>query len=287
MTRRSLRTGLALAMTAGLALLVAACGSTPSSHDAKTNGTYVAMGDSYTAFPGTSSIINTACSRSSTNYPHQLATALHYTLNDVSCSGAQTKDLTGSQKSGVAPQFDALTASTKLVTIGIGANNNLISSVLFLNCRYVVAENPTGSPCRNATTSWAATAFTQLKPQLVAAYQAIKARAPHARVLVIGYPQILGNSGACGRYSIATGDVAYVNELNAKLNDTVSAAAAAAGVEYVDLSTQSMSHGICSSSPWINGATTIPGLALAMHPFAAEQQAVATLLEQKLQSATN
>ncbi|MGN6721644.1 MAG: SGNH/GDSL hydrolase family protein [Marmoricola sp.] len=281
MTRRSWRGVLAVAMAIGVGLVASACGSSAPSGP-KAGPDYVALGDSYTAFPGTSSTINALCSRSSTNYPHQLAAALHYTLTDVSCSGAKTKDLTGSQKAGVAPQFDALSKSTKLVTISIGANNDLISSVLFLNCRYVIAQNPTGQPCRNATASWAATAFTQLEPQLVAAYQAIKTRAPNARVLVVGYPQILGNSGTCAKYAIATGDVAYIDELNTKLNDAVRTAAKAAGVQYVDLSQLSMSHGICSASPWINGATTMPGVALAMHPFAAEQQAVAALLEKKL-----
>ena len=271
-------------MATGLALVVAACGSSSTPPNVATRGAYVALGDSYTAFPGTSATINVPCARSSTNYPHLLAAALHYALTDVSCSGAKTKDFTGSQKVGVGPQFAALTKATKLVTVSIGANNNLISSVLFLNCTYVRFENPTGSPCRNQTATWAASAFTQLEPQLVSTYQAIRQRAPNARIIVVGYPQILGNSGACAKYQVAAGDVAYINELNTKLNATVEAAASKAGVEYLDIAQASMDHGICSASPWINGRTTIPGIALAMHPFAVEEQAVAALLEQKLKA---
>ena len=48
-----------------------------------------------------------------------------------------------------------------------------------------------------------------------------------------------------------------------------------AKAEYVDVYALTEGHDICSDDPWIAGRDTVPGQALAFHPFAAEQQAVA------------
>lgn len=267
-----------------LAILLSSCGTTGPAHSGRSGSDYVALGDSYTAFPGTTLPVEAACNRSGSNYPHQVAKALGMSLTDVSCGGARTADLTASQKPGVPPQLDALGTSTRLVTVSIGVNNNAVSAVLLIDCRFVRAQDPTGAPCQNGTRTWAATAFDGLQSQLVASYQAIRARAPHARVIVIGYPEILGTSGACAKDPIATGDVAYINGLNTRLNAIVKAAAAAAGVEYLDLAGPSRHHGVCSRSPWINGQWPVPGVAAPMHPLPAEQKAVADLLESRLKS---
>ena len=58
---------------------------------------YVAMGDSFTAAPFVPlTDVAYGCYRSSNNYPHLVAEALHIDdLRDRSCSGAQTADLYG------------------------------------------------------------------------------------------------------------------------------------------------------------------------------------------------
>ena len=56
-----------------------------------------------------------------------------------------------------------------------------------------------------------------------------------------------------------------------------------ARVKYVDVLGPSRGHDICAGEDaWINGANTDLMRALAFHPFAAEQQAVADLIMQKL-----
>lgn len=266
---------------AASALLVSACGSNTA--QVPKNAAYVALGDSYTAFPGASSQINAACYRDSQNYPHLVAAALHYSLADMSCSGAKTSDFTSSQKSGVPAQFAALGAKTRLVTVSIGANNNKLSGVWLGGCTLLRNVPAAGNnPCEMQTFTRVTQYLTELKPTLIATYQAIKAKAPNAKVIVVGYPQVLGNSGTCAKFPLASGDVAYVNAINTQLNNAIQAAAQAAGVDYLDIATASADHGICSSDPWINGMTTIPGEALAVHPFANEEQAVARMLEQKL-----
>jgi len=46
----------------------------------------------------------------------------------------------------------------------------------------------------------------------------------------------------------------------------------------VDVWEPSAGHDICADDPWINGRATDPNRALAFHPFAAEQKAVAQLV---------
>ena len=92
-----------------------------------TQGSYVALGDSYTAGPDIPTQDGTpaGCDRSSSNYPSLVAQSLGFPaaqVRDMSCSGATIADLTSSQSTsdGVNPdQLSALSPSTTLVTLGI------------------------------------------------------------------------------------------------------------------------------------------------------------------------
>ncbi|MGN6160673.1 MAG: SGNH/GDSL hydrolase family protein [Marmoricola sp.] len=276
----------------GLALAIGGCGSStthathsPHSPQAQpsTRQSYVALGDSYTSYPGTTDQVDAACQRSRRNYPHLLAEALGYHLTDVSCSGATTADFTSRQYPGTAPQFAALTARTRLVTVGIGANDFRLSALLLGGCTLVRNDPSAGQrPCEAKTFAQVMGALGQLVPALVATYRAIRARAPQARIIAVGYPQLLGRSGGCTSFPLATGDVEWVNAINLQLNRDIEQAAGTAKVEYLDVATASMGHGICSTDPWINGLKVVPGRALPAHPFANEQQAVATMLAARL-----
>ena len=91
---------------------------------------YVSMGDSYTAGPGIAPPSPTApadCAQSAANYPHLVATALNLSLTDVSCSGAKTENFTVAQYGDQPPQFNALSASTEVVTIGMAVTTTTCS----------------------------------------------------------------------------------------------------------------------------------------------------------------
>ena len=60
-----------------------------------------------------------------------VASALGLSLTDVSCSGAKTENLTNEQLPGVTPpQFNALTPSTRVVTLGMGGNDGNLFGTL-------------------------------------------------------------------------------------------------------------------------------------------------------------
>src|SRR3954471_8140218 len=97
---------------------------------APAKASYVALGDSYTAAPANAVQDNSppGCYRSDHNYPHLVAPHLHLAaFRDVSCSGAQTKDMTSPQSVSPSPnpppQFRALDGSTRAVTITISGND--------------------------------------------------------------------------------------------------------------------------------------------------------------------
>ena len=246
---------------------------------------YVAIGDSFTAAPGIPTISNQACKRSDHNYPHLVAKQLQdVTLTDVSCGGARTGAVLRSQvqeATGVVqpPQISAITENTDLVTVGLGVNDDGFAFTSVLGCSLLRRVDPQGAPCKAANEDRVPGQLKGIERRLVEAVAAIANRAPNARILVVGYPRLLPDSGSCPRrFPLADGDVAFVRDSYNQLIDTIEAAAAEAGVEYVDVAAASEGHDICSDDPWINGQDASKGMGAAFHPTPAEQQAVARLI---------
>ena len=138
--RRSLTVLASVALAAGAGLvtaLPAAAKDSSSSHWGHGVGTspYVALGDSYSSAAGVLPVVPGApqtCSRSLKNYPHDVvAVTTAGSFTDVTCSGAKTSDFFASQAAGVAPQLNAVTGGTRLVTMTIGGNDgDAFSSIL-------------------------------------------------------------------------------------------------------------------------------------------------------------
>ena len=141
---------------------------------------YVAMGDSFTAAPYVPlNDVAYGCNRSSNNYPHLVARALHIDdLKDRSCTGAQTVDLYGrgqrtADGQSVAPQFTALSARTDLVTVGIGANNGRLYARMATVCRKMRKI----CPLYDERDTLGAI-VDALRPELVSTLDQVKERAP-------------------------------------------------------------------------------------------------------------
>lgn len=243
---------------------------------------YVALGDSMTSAPFLPEVDPAGgCYRSSQNYPSRLADWLRIPdFVDVSCGGATTSDMTSSQHDGVAPQLDAVTADTDLVTLTLGGNDFGIYRLVVQACALVAAREPGDSPCRDAANrNGSDTVFAKIdavQPRLEAVLEEIHARAPDAQVVLIGYPRIFPTDGICPEtLPFASGDYPYLDAAMQRLNETGRAAAAAAGAEFVDMYAASAGHDACSSNPWMNGATTVPDGAAKYHPFPEAQEAIA------------
>ncbi len=245
---------------------------------------YVALGDSYTAAPFVPvTDVAAGCFRSSNNYPHLLARTLRIDdLQDRSCSGAQTIDLAGSQRTAtgtvVPPQLGALSPETDLVTVGIGANNNRLYARMATVCR------KSSGICRlHDQQERLDRIVDELRTPLAASLAEIRERAPRARVLLVGYPQMLPPRGTCPRLpGMRPMDRTTFREVNLRLRERMRAAAADAGVEFVDFHTPSLGHDVCSRHPWIQGRIGSRRHGAALHPLPAGQAALARLIARSL-----
>ncbi len=211
---------------------------------------YVAMGDSYSSASGVlpPDPTGVSCTRSLVNYPHDIAAATGAQLTDVTCGAAETKDFFESQQPGVAPQLNAVQADTQLVTMTIGGNDSGVFINSIVECGIAGASTAgQGSPCKDQYgSSFEDTIKSTTYPALVKALQAVRAKAPHAKVAILGYPWILPPTEGClDKMPVAKGDVPYLRSEQATLNDAVKRAAAATGAKYVDMSTVSEGHDAC------------------------------------------
>jgi lysophospholipase L1-like esterase len=288
MRRRTLVRGVAalgatVALTAGSAIPAAA-------HDHGPGGgrSYVALGDSYTAGPLIPVQTDANCLRSSSNYPSLVVQRLaRATLTDVSCSGATTKEMWQAQGTN-PPQLDAVTRATDLVTLQIGGNDVGFGSII-ATCAGVAATDPTGSPCRahyNASgTDQLQTNIRDTAPKVAAVLAGIHKRAPHARVVVVGYPDLLPDSGVGCRPSVpfADGDFAYLRDTEKGVNAMLARQARAAHATYVDTYTPTIGHDMCQTPGvrWIEPLTPASPAAPA-HPNALGEQAMAAVVLDRL-----
>ncbi|NUU21203.1 MAG: SGNH/GDSL hydrolase family protein [Streptomycetaceae bacterium] len=289
-------------MLVGAAALLAATALTApaTAGSAGTYPDYVALGDSYAAGAGVPKQSAGLCLRSDKNYGHLVAAALGSGgYRDVTCSAAKTADLTEPQYDAFIKvndaQLDAVSAGTDLVTVGIGGNDlgtsDLGVAEVIAACIAGAAVNPLGTPCHDlyadghfdfATWSWTWGEDTLVKridaaaPQVASALRQIKAKAPGAKVLVVGYPALLpDDERTCAfRQPVTVGDVAYLRGIVGKLNTMLAAAAAANGATYVDTYTPTKGHDICSADPWVEGLLPASP-AVPFHPNAAGEQAMA------------
>lgn len=280
MSMRALTAGLATAVVTTATLALApAVHATPSLNVVD----YVALGDSYSAGSGVLPVdlSSPLCLRSTANYPHVLAARTGAQLTDVTCGAAQTKDFTAAQYPGVAPQIDALDSGTDLVTLTIGGNDSstFISAILACGSAGLVTAGH-GSPCKDLYgSSFTDTVDNKTYPAVKAALQAARAKAPHARTAVLGYPWIMPPTAdpACFvKLPIASGDVPYLRDLQTHLNQAVKRAAQETGAVYVDFSAASEGHDACkpSGTRWIEpilfGSNLVP-----VHPNALGERRMA------------
>ncbi|MEU8949305.1 SGNH/GDSL hydrolase family protein [Streptomyces sp. NPDC048489] len=242
---------------------------------------YVALGDSYTSGPLIPRQVDANCARSDQNYPSLVAAARKPgTFTDVSCSGATTEHMWKAQGTN-GPQLNALGRSTDLVTVQIGGNDVGFSSIIG-TCAALSAKDLTGAPCRqyyNATgVDQLTLTILQTAPKLARVLRAVHDRAPHARVLVVGYPDLLPDDGSGCYPSVpfAAGDFPYLRDVGKRLNLVMRAVALFHHAGYVDTYKPTVGHDMCKAPAdrWIEPLKPASPAAPA-HPNAKGEAAMA------------
>lgn len=253
----------ALGATAGLIGGFMAPVASAAEPDKPTYDNYVALGDSYGSGAGLSPVDDANCDRSSEGYPAVIAGAVKAkSFKNVTCSGATTAEMAKAQGTNPA-QLSALSADTDLVTLTIGGNDIGFTEII-TNCVVGSFSDPTGSPCKkqyNASGSDAITTrINSTAAKLTVTLQYVRALAPKARVLVVGYPSLVPDDGKACRPGVpfADGDVPYLRDVNKKLNQALADRAKRVGAEYADTYTMTVGHDMCQneSDRWIEPIET-------------------------------
>ena len=247
---------------------------------------WVGLGDSYAAGPliPNQSLSPLGCLRSDHNYAH-LAVPAGATLRDVSCSGAKTTNMTGSQSTSAGtnpPQFDALSAATKVVTLQISGNDIGFTEII-QNC---ATANPFGHPCQDRYVKNGVdeirVRINAVAPKVADVIQGIHQRSPSAKVLVVNYAAIFPSTGlGCWpQVPIAFADVPYLRAIQTALNSMLAQQAGANAATIVDAYTASTGKDACKSSGtrWVE--PLVPGNAAApFHPNARGEAGVAVAVK--------
>ncbi|MFD6530954.1 SGNH/GDSL hydrolase family protein [Streptomyces sp. NPDC060184] len=281
---RALTVGAAL-LSAGAVLAPAGTAAASTVSSTRHRVDLVALGDSYASAPYVPTQVDPTCLRSSQNYPSLVAQSRSAALTDVTCSGATTADMTASQAEGVAPQLDALGRSTDLVTVTIGGNDIGFSTVLG-TCAQLASGDPAGTPCRTHFTDGSdqvSEAVAATGPKVARVLRGIHQRAPHARVVVVGYPDLFPEDGVgCTGKTVplAAGDFSWLRDREKELNSMLARQARRNGAQYVDTYTPTIGHDLCKPTGvrWIETfAPETP--AGPLHPNASGESAMATAAE--------
>ena len=281
------RTAAALAVLSSCALTVGATSTASAAAGERHGGPrtdYVALGDSYTSGPLIPDQVDANCARSDHNYPsitaHERAVA---SFRDVSCGGATTAEMWQAQGTN-GPQLDAVGRDTDLVTVQIGGNDVGFGSIIS-TCAGLSATDLTGDPCRRYYGSGGYDQLTlrilQTAPKVARVLRAVHARAPHARVVVVGYPDLLPDDGS-GCYPtvpFAAKDFPYLRDTGKRLNVMLRAVALLNRADYVDTYGPTVGHDMCKAPAdrWIEPLRPTAPAAPA-HPNAKGEEAMARAL---------
>jgi lysophospholipase L1-like esterase len=270
---------------AGLLATAACANNEPTPRVEKPHGafrTYVAMGDSNTAGPGISPMDpgSGLCARAKKNYPALLAKELKISsVRDVSCTAARTDDIIKmrpitSQVPGA--MLDAVTPDTDLVTVSMGANDGGAWTGILVFC---LLQKYGAKNCGVFIDTMLDAILRRTVKRLASALKRIKAKAPEARIVLVGYLPIFPKEGGCVMADLDPARVAPARAGLLEIERTFKKAAKRADVEFVSFAKRGAGHQSCDGDrAWVTGIKTVKGVGMGLHPNAAGMRAVAKIL---------
>ncbi|MFL5846735.1 MAG: SGNH/GDSL hydrolase family protein [Solirubrobacteraceae bacterium] len=236
---------------------------------------WVAMGDSYAAGQGANDYMTGSgdCRRSNNSYwallQLKLKTGFQTAPSDfVACSGAKTDGV-------LDHQLGRLDRDTGVVTISIGGNDLGFSTVL-KNC-----VKPRGTTCKEAIDShFEPTDLRALESKLDGVYRAIRNRAPNAKVLVLGYPELVPRDHVDGCGAISDDDAPRLQRAATLVNNVIRGTVGKRpDFRFIGLVKTFLGHPACNddAADWINGVVPTDSLE-SFHPNESGHRAIASLL---------
>ncbi|QFZ23047.1 SGNH/GDSL hydrolase family protein [Saccharothrix syringae] len=208
-------------------------------------------------------------------------------LTDVSCGGATVAEIGESRQTPISPvqppadgwpavaaqvERAELGVDTEVVTIGVGGNSLPVSTVLISCLVAGVGQPDDATPCRDAYESQGTffdpesihDKYDRVTREYAAMLQAVTFQAPGAELITVGYPTVFPDDPAtCDRrdttelaarvegfgvLSATHGDIAWMREVLAHLNEIIEGVTELSGGTYVDAAGPSRGHDVCTSA---------------------------------------
>jgi hypothetical protein len=270
-------------LSAGMVALALGAGTIRPAPARAATGTYVALGDSYSAGTGAPAKVppyyldTDGCDRSASAWPETLGSDLGFSgpqFGFHACQGAVTADLTQTYK-GEPPQESWLTPDTRLVTLSMGGNDVGFVRVLSDCIKY-------GYPlCQGLDGKQLDSDIANIKQTLVSVYKEIAhgvtvgtttySGAPNATIIVMGYPRWFPSSPPVACYTGADPlyvpfhfsdlEMSWMNDEIQNLDNQIQAAVTAAyhdpvqpvkNILYVNAYDAFNGHELCTADPYLN-----------------------------------
>jgi len=235
------RAGAVTLLSAGMIAGFAGAPATSQTPSTPSTLNYTVMGDSYSAGSGAGNNTEVGpCFQSTNGYGNDIAAATGATMTNIACSGATTAQV-------LAGEVPLLPSNTALITITAGGND--VAWTTAVGTCLIATVNACKAAVANSIYL-----MTKLPKSATAMLKAIKAKAPHARVLYVGYPRLFEPQNMTTPPFTAT-QVAGVKLLNNAanlLNGVLAVTALSNGVAFIPVAPRFSGHAMPSAVPWLN-----------------------------------
>ncbi|AWK08550.1 NocE [Streptomyces spongiicola] len=248
------------------------------------------------ALPGSSSSIGALADSRNANMDYHL----------IACSGARSYNITRTSQNGELPQIDKgyLDENTTLVTISIGGNDAQFADIVQA-CFKGAGQGSCMThhfKVEDANDPELTAAFKDdfrpmadiaedvivdhVTPRIVNSLKAIKAKAPNAKIVLMGYPPLMSDNGSCVP-TIDQAEGSWMNSMGNLLNRQMDKAAASAGATFADPTNDFKGKAICGDPETVHGIVLemtesdvgVPVSAQSFHPKISGARLYADALE--------
>ena len=239
----------------------------------------VSLGSSFASGPGLLPLSSQPAKRSTLNYPTLLASRLGATLTDLTVAGATLSNLLDTPfSSSIPPQIDGVGNNADVVTITAGGNDLGYSLGMLKDA---VGASMIGGLCMSFISS---PSFKE--DEVVEKYRklidALRKKAPKARILLVEYLTVLGNDVKPGVNVPFKQDKVESSREKSRMLERIYARAAEGKerCELVHVARMSEGHGVGANEPWVSGHGwgMLTGGVMPWHPNKEGMKAVADIL---------
>lgn len=270
----------------------------------------VALGSSFAAGPSIPPQTHAAARRSSNNYASLLSRSIPGSkLTDLSASGATLLNVLNEPQetllATLPPQLDGLPTDADIVTLTAGGNDLGYSAGMIGDAAKLTVDDKellgmmlegmglkkgAADPSSNSN-GGAATGVSksEVAARFIAVIDAIKTRAPRAKIFLVEYISIFGpDTVLADDQPLGEERVAFYRGLAGDLKEGYTAAAEArkdVGVQVVGVADLSeKEHALGSREPWVTGFTVegLMGGGAPFHPNAEGHRGVAEVLKERV-----